>query len=68
MTEFDELLSRLRKLEPIALDRDFKASLQERARRRVRGARSAPLASFAAAATVVVYLGWALRVAGALYR
>ncbi|HEX3850600.1 MAG TPA: hypothetical protein VHW01_06510 [Polyangiaceae bacterium] len=68
MTEFDELLSRLRKLEPIALDGQFKASLQQRARRRVRGARGAPLASFAVAATVVVYLGWALRVAGALYR
>jgi hypothetical protein len=68
MTEFDELLSRLRKLEPIALDREFKASLRQRARRRVRGARGAPFASFAVAATVVVYLGWALRVAGALYR
>jgi hypothetical protein len=44
MTELDELLSRLRKLEPIALDREFKASLQQRARRRVRGARRAPLA------------------------
>jgi hypothetical protein len=68
MTEFDELLSRLRKLEPVALDRRFKASLHERGRRRVRGARSAPLASLAAVATVVVYLGWALQAAGALYR
>ena len=51
MTELDELLSRLRKLEPIALDREFKASLQQRARsRRVRGARRAPLASFAVVA------------------
>jgi len=68
MTEFDELLSRLRKLERGPLDPEFKVSLQQRARRRVRGVRSAPLASLAVAATVVVYLGWALRLAGALYR
>jgi type VI protein secretion system component VasF len=69
MTEFDELLSRLRKLEPIALDPGLSRTVQQRGRRRLRaGARSAPLASLAVAATVIVYLGWALRFTSALYR
>jgi type VI protein secretion system component VasF len=68
MTELDDLLSRLRKLEPIALDRELEASLQARARRRVRGpVRSAPLASLALIGTVFVYLGWALHFTRALY-
>ena len=68
MTEFDELLSRLRKLEPIALDPAFRRSVQQRGRRKLRGdARSAPFASLAVAATVIVYLGWALRFTSALY-
>jgi len=69
MTEFDELLSRLRKLPPIALDPELSRAVQQRGRRRLRsGARSAPLASLAVAATVIVYLGWALRFTSALYR
>lgn len=69
MTEIDELLSRLRKLEPIALDGEFEASVKQRARRRVRGpARRAPFASVALFGTVVVYLGWALHFTSALYR
>ena len=68
MTKLDELLSRLGKLEPIALDGDLKASLQARARRRVRRpARSAPVASFALLCTVFVYLGWALHFTCGLY-
>jgi len=72
MTEVDELLARLRKLPAVSLDSEFKASLHARARRRVRSpARPAPfvpLASVALAVTVVLYLGWALHFAGALYR
>jgi len=69
MTEVDELLARLRKLPPIALDSEFKASVHARARRRVaRPVRSTPIASFALAGTVVMYLGWALHFASGLYR
>ena len=69
MTESDELLSRLRNLAPIALDAKLSARVQQRARRRLRGdVRSAPLASFAVAATVIVYLGWALHFTSGLYR
>lgn len=68
MTDVDELLSRLRKLEPIPLNGELKASLRERGRRRVRGpARRAPLASLAVFGTALVYLGWALHFASALY-
>jgi type VI protein secretion system component VasF len=72
MTEVDELLARLRKLPAVALDSEFKASVHARARRRLRRpARSAPFAPVASAAlavTVVLYLGWALHFASALYR
>ncbi len=69
MTELDQLLSRLRKLEPVALDPEFSRSVQEQGRRRLRGeARPAPFASLAVAATVLVYLGWALHFTSALYR
>jgi type VI protein secretion system component VasF len=72
MTEVDELLARLRKLPAVSLDSEFKASLHARARRRVQGpGRPAPLvpfASLALAVTAVLYLGWALQFAGALYR
>ena len=68
MTDLDELLARLRKLEPIALDEPFRQQVQERARLRVRRAkRPAPLASLAVFTTVVVYLGWALDFASSLY-
>ena len=68
MTDVDELLSRLRRLEPIVLDDEFSASVQRRARHRVRGpARSAPFASLAVCGTVIVYLSWALHFASALY-
>jgi type VI protein secretion system component VasF len=69
MTEFDELLSRLRKLDPITPDPALRHAVQQRGRRALRaGARSAPLASLAVAATVIAYLGWALRFTSALYR
>ncbi len=69
MTEVDELLARLRKLPAVALDSEFKASVRARARRRVRTpAPFAALASLALAITVVLYLGWALHFASALYR
>jgi len=72
MTEVDELLARLRKLPAVGLDSEFKASVRESALRRLRRpARPAPvppLASAALAVTVVLYLGWALQFASALYR
>jgi len=69
MTEVDELLARLRKLPAVPLDADFKASVRARARRKVRQPpRPTPFASLAVAATVFLYLGWALRFASALYR
>lgn len=69
MTDVDELLARLRKLPAVALDSEFEASVRERAVRRLRGrARPAPYASLALAATVVLYLGWALQFASGLYR
>ncbi len=68
MTDVDELLSRLKKLEKIPLEAEFSESLKQRARRRVREpARRAPLASVAVFGTVIVYLGWALHFASALY-
>ena len=67
MTEVDELLARLRKLPVVALDAEFKASVHARARRRVRKP-APPFASLALAATVVLYLGWALHFTSALYR
>ena len=72
MTEVDELLARLRKLPALSLDGELEASLRARAVRRLRGparpAPFAPLASFALAVTIVLYLGWALQFASALYR
>jgi type VI protein secretion system component VasF len=68
MTELDQLLSRLRRLEPIALDGEFKAQVAQRGRRRLRvPLRSAPFASLLVLATVVVYLGWALHFTSGLY-
>ncbi len=67
MTEVDQLLARLRKLPPIALDAELEASVRQRARRSVRGARRTPFASLAVLGTVVVYLGWALHFASGLY-
>lgn len=68
MNEIDELLSRLRKLEPIALDHSFKDSVRERARARIRRtARPAPLASVLVFGTALIYLGWALRFTSSLY-
>jgi len=68
MTDLDELLARLRKLEPIALEEPFRHQVQERARLRVRRAtRPAPLASLALFTTVIVYLSWALQFSSSLY-
>ena len=69
MTEVDELLARLRKLPAVSLDRELEASLRARAVRRLRTrARPTPFAVLALAATVVLYLGWALQFTSALYR
>jgi len=69
MTEVDELLARLRKLPPVALDPEFEGALRTRARRHLqRRVRPAPFASLALAGTAVLYLGWALHFASALYR
>jgi type VI protein secretion system component VasF len=69
MTEVDELLARLRKLEPVALDPEFSRAVQQRARQRMRArARSAPFASLFVLGTVLVYLGWALHFTSGLYR
>jgi len=68
MTEVDELLARLRKLEPMPLETEFDERLRARGRQRLRRpAPSAPLASLAVLGTVVVYLGWALHFVAALY-
>jgi type VI protein secretion system component VasF len=68
MTEVDELLARLRKLPAVSLDSELEASLRARAVRRLRGrARPTPFAALALAATVVLYLGWALQFTSALY-
>ncbi|HKO48039.1 MAG TPA: hypothetical protein VJV79_09965 [Polyangiaceae bacterium] len=69
MTEVDELLARLRKLPPVALGSEFKASVQAQAHRRLRSrARATPFASLAFGGVVVLYLGWALQFTSALYR
>ena len=69
MTEVDELLARLRKLEPIVLEREFSQSVQRRGRARLRArGRRSPLASTIVLGTVVAYLGWALHFTSGLYR
>ena len=69
MTEVDELLARLRKLEPVALDPEFSRSVQQRARQRLRArARSSPFATTFVLGTVLAYLGWALHFTSSLYR
>jgi type VI protein secretion system component VasF len=69
MTEVDELLARLRKLPAVPLDSEFEASVRTRAVRRLRRrAPATPFAALALAATVVLYLGWALQFASDLYR
>ena len=69
MTEVDELLARLRRLEPISLDRDFSRTVQQRGRQRLRnGARKSTFSSTIVLGTVVVYLGWAFHFASGLYR
>ena len=68
MTDVDELLSRLRNLQSIPLDGEFKVALRQRARQRLGApARRAPLESIAVFGTAFVYLGWALHFASALY-
>ena len=69
MTEVDELLARLRNLEPIELDREFSRSVAQRARQRLRTEpRRSPWASTVVLGAVVTYLGWALHFTSALYR
>jgi len=69
MTEVDELLARLRNLEPIEPDRDFSRLVVLRGRQRLRARpRRSPLASTAVLGAVVAYLGWALHFTSGLYR
>jgi len=69
MTDVDELLARLRRLERIELEPEFARLTQLRARARLRARpRSTVLASSAVLGAVVGYLGWALHFASALYR
>jgi hypothetical protein len=69
MTDVDELLERLRRLDPIEIEAEFSRSVQRRGRERLRsGRRSSKLASGLALGTVVAYLGWALHFASGLYR
>lgn len=68
MTELDELLARLRRLEPIVLDEPFKRTVQERGHTRVRTTlRPATFASLALFTTVIAYLGWAIGFTSSLY-
>ena len=68
MTEVDELLSRLRKLGPIAPPSELQGPLRARAQRRLfGGVRPAPFASLAVFGTVIAYLSWAVHFACALY-
>jgi len=69
MTEVDELLARLRKLEPIVLEREFSRSVHRRGRERLSArARKSSLATTVVLGTVVAYLGWALHFTSGLYR
>jgi len=69
MTEVDELLARLRKLQRIELEPEFSRLTQVRARARLRSRpRSTALASSVVFGAVVAYLGWALHFTSALYR
>jgi type VI protein secretion system component VasF len=63
-----DLDQRLRALPRIAPPAELRAQVHAQARRRLRSTpRPTPLAVLAVAATVVVYLGWALSFAGSLY-
>jgi hypothetical protein len=69
MTEVDELLARLRKLEPIGLEPEFARRTQARARERLRvRPRKSVFATSMVFGAVVTYLGWALHFTSALYR
>ncbi len=69
MTEVDELLARLRRLEPLEPEPEFARLVQLRARARLRARpRSSVLASSVVFGAVVTYLGWALHFTSALYR
>jgi hypothetical protein len=69
MTDVDELLERLRKLDPIEIEAEFLRSVQRRGRERLRAVpRKSKLASSLVLGTVVAYLGWALHFANGLYR
>ncbi len=69
MTEVDELLARLRKLDRIELEPEFSQRTLARGRARFRARqRSTVLASSVVFGAVVTYLGWALHFTNALYR
>ena len=68
MTEIDELLERVRRLEPIELEREFSRSVQQSGRRRLRrGARKSTFSATLVIGTVALYLGWALHFTSGLY-
>lgn len=59
---------RLRELPRIGPSADLRARVRAQAQQRMqRARRPTPLAALAVAATVIVYLGWALSFAGSLY-
>jgi type VI protein secretion system component VasF len=67
MTERDPLLERLAELPPSEPDAVFSEKLRERAHRVLRPRRVHPIWTLAAAASVVVYLGWAVYFTSRLY-
>ena len=67
MNDPDPVLERLAELPPSKPDGDFTARLRERAHRALVPRRVHPIWTFAAAASVVTYLGWAVYFTSRLY-
>ncbi len=67
MTEKDPVLQRLGELPPSEPDAAFSTNLRERAHRVLRPRRVHPVWTLAAAASVIVYLGWAVYFTSGLY-
>jgi hypothetical protein len=67
MNDRDPVLARLAELPPSPPDAAFSAALSARAHRVLVPRRVHPVWAFAAAASVVTYLGWALYFTSRLY-
>jgi len=63
----DPVLSRLAELSPAEPDREFSNELRRRAHGVLRPRRVHPIWTFAAATSVVTYLGWAVYFTSRLY-